>query len=157
MVYLNAWSRVLRRTATSQDEVVLLDHGPVFKLATLNAFGPEWLRSQDLAYWWDGMCEQWANTLNMIIWLDASDTNLVERINTRSQRHAVKDKSEQEASVFLTRYRMAYEQILEKLLACGGPAMLQFDTAQLSIDQIIDEVLAAIQSYEVRHAGIYPH
>jgi len=141
MVYLKAWPRVVRQQASNQGTVILLDHGPVFKLATLNAFGPERLKSQGFEQWWHSMFKQWAFTLDLVIWLDASDTNLEERINTRSQRHAVKGKSEQEASKFLARYRTSYEQILAKLAAYGGPTLLQFDTSQASIEQILAEVL----------------
>ena len=141
MIYLKAWPRVLRQLASNNGTVILLDHGPVFKLATLNAFGPERLKSEGFEEWWNNMFKQWAFTLDMVIWLEASDTKLVERINTRRQRHAVKGKSELEAHKFLARYRTSYEQILAKLTAYGGPTLLQFDTSQASIEQIVDEVL----------------
>jgi thymidylate kinase len=144
MVYLRGWPRVLRQQATCGGTAILLDHGPVFKLAMLSAFGPDRLKSKDFEKWWNNMFKQWASTLDMVIWLDAPDTNLVERINTRSQRHAVKGKSEQEASEFLARYRTAYEQILAKLTANKGPRSLQFDTSQASSEQIVDKVLATI-------------
>src|SRR3990172_11041687 len=38
MVYLKAWPRVLTQQAWNNGTVILLDHGPVFKLATLLAF-----------------------------------------------------------------------------------------------------------------------
>ena len=141
MVYLNGWHRVLRQQVSNNGTVVFLDHGPVFKLATLLAFGPDKLRSQDFEKWWHSMFEQWASTLNMVIWLDAPDALLVERINTRSQRHAVKGKSEREAYEFLARYRTSYKQILAKLTAYRGLTLLQFDTSQATIEQIADEVL----------------
>ena len=141
MAYLKGWPRVLRQQASNDGTVILLDHGPVFKLATLNAFGPERLKSQGFEQWWHSMFEQWAFTLDMVIWLDAPDTNLLERINTRSKRHVVKGKSELEASKFLARYRASYERILANLTAYGGPTLLQFDTNQASIEQIADEVL----------------
>ena len=140
MVYLRGWPRVLRQQASSNGTVILLDHGPVFKLATLLAFGPERLSCEGFEKWWNDMFKQWAFTLDMVIWLDASDENLVERINTRSQHHAIKGKSEREASEFLTRYRTSYEQILEKLTAYGRPTVLQFDTGRASIEQIADEL-----------------
>ncbi|MGH9878986.1 MAG: hypothetical protein ACRD5H_15255, partial [Nitrososphaerales archaeon] len=65
----------------------------------------------------------------------------VERINARNQRHAVKGKSELEASKFLARYRTSYENILTKLTAYGRFTLRQFDTTQESIEQIVDEVL----------------
>jgi len=144
MVYLKAWPRVLRQQGSHNGTVILLDHGPVFKLARLNAFGPEKLKSQGFEQWWHSMFEQWASTLDVVIWLNAPEKILVERINARSQRHAVKRKSELEASKFLARYRTSYEQILAKLTAYGRPTLLQFDTSQASIEQILDEVLATV-------------
>jgi len=85
--------------------------------------------------------DQWARTLDMIIWLDAPDSVLMERINNRAQRHHVKAKSEQEAFQFLARYRSSYEQVLVKLTANGRPRLLQFDTNQVSIEQITDRLL----------------
>jgi len=148
MVYLKGWPRVLRQQALHSGTAILLDHGPVFKLATLNAFGSERLKGQGFEQWWNSMFQQWACTLDMVVWLDAADTNLLERINTRSQRHAVKGKPEPEASQFLARYRMSYEQILAQLTAYGRPTLLQFDTSQASIEQIVNEVYARIYSYQ---------
>lgn len=141
MVYLRAWPRVLGQQSSHGYTTVLLDHGPVFKLATLNAFGPERLRSRGLDTWWRGMYERWAFTLDMVIWLDAPEAVLVERINSRSQRHAVKGWSDREAYDFLARYRRSYEQIMAELNARDGPTLLHFDTSRLSIEEIAAEVL----------------
>jgi len=143
MVYLRAWPRVVRRQASNDGTLILLDHGPVFKLAKLNAFGPEKLKSQGFEHWWHSMFERWAFTLDIVIWLDAPDKILLERINARNKRHAVKGKSEREAYEFLIRYRTSYEQILAKLTAYGRPTLFPFDTSQASIEQTADEVLAA--------------
>ena len=141
MVYLRAWPGVLRQQASNNTAVILLDHGPIFKLATLFAFGPDKLRSQGFEKWWNRMFKQWAQTLDIAIWLDAPDSTLVGRINSRTQGHAVKGKPQEEAYQFLARYRISYEQIFAKLAAYGGPKLLQFDTDQASIEQIADEVL----------------
>ncbi|MGH7792928.1 MAG: AAA family ATPase, partial [Thermodesulfobacteriota bacterium] len=105
MVYLKRWPRVLRQQAMHGDTTILLDHGPIFKLATLNAFGPERLKTLAFEHWWHSVFEQWASTLDIVVWLNAPDKILVERINGRNQRHAVKGKSEREAHQFLLRYQ----------------------------------------------------
>jgi len=143
MVYLKGWHRVFRQQAINTGSLVVLDHGPVFKLATLQAFGPERLRSEAVQTWWNDMVRQWASMLDMVIWLDAPDAILEKRINTRSQRHLVKGKSEPEVVQFLARYRTSYEQTLAKLRVDGGPAILQFDTSQTSMEKITQQVLAA--------------
>ncbi len=141
MVYLRGWPRVLRQQARDGGTAILLDHGPVFKLATLNAFGSERLTNEGFETWWNNMYTQWASTLDLVIWLDTADSDLIERINTRSQKHTVKAKAEQEASEFLARYRRSYEQILTKLTAYGGPTLIKFDTGQVAIEHIVEEVL----------------
>jgi shikimate kinase len=147
LVYLNGWSHVLGQQAARGGGAILLDHGPVFKLATLNAFGPESLKTERIEAWWNNMFKQWASTVDIVIWLDAPDPILEKRINSRSQRHAVKGKTETEVLQFLARYRMAYEQILAKLMTEGGPVLFQFDTSQTIIEQVVDEVLQTIASH----------
>lgn len=141
MAYLNGWPRVLDQQATNQNVTILLDHGPIFKLATLNAFGPERLKKQSAEKWWKNMFEQWANTLDMIVWLDAPDTILRDRINKRVQKHIVKGKTQQETERFLATYRKSYEQILAALKSYSGPTFHQFDTSSNPIENVVDEIL----------------
>jgi shikimate kinase len=143
LVYLKGWSEVLTREA-SRDATVLLDHGPVFKLATLHEFGPEKLKTDGFEPWWNHIFNQWASTLDIVVWLDAPDQILEKRINSRDQRHLVKGKTGSEVVHFLARYRASYETILEKLRTNEGPLLLQFDTSCTSIEQIADEILSAI-------------
>jgi len=144
IVYLRGWPQVLRQLPANNGKTVLLDHGPVFKLAKLNAFGPRRIKCQGLEKWWHSMFKQCTSTLDIVILLDAPDTILVDRIKTRSQQHAVKGKSDREAYDFLESYRTSFDQILERLTSYGGLMVLQFDTNRLSIDQIAAEVLIAI-------------
>ena len=90
------------------------------------------------------MFKQCASTLDIVILLDAPDTILVDRINTRSKQHAVKGKSDREAYDFLENYRTSFDQILERLTSYGELKVLHFDADRLSIDQIAAEVLTAI-------------
>ena len=143
LVYLKSWVGVLKHPSLNHHTAILLDHGPVFKLATLNAFSPERINSQGCGHWGKDLLSLWANTLDMIIWLDAPDPVLRERINQRDQRHIVKGKSEQEVFEFLARYRSSYEQILAELTTDGGPALLRFDTNQSSIEKIADWLLVS--------------
>jgi deoxyadenosine/deoxycytidine kinase len=143
MAYLKGWPRILRQQVARRNIIVLLDQGPIFKLATLYAFGPERLRSQAFKKWWNDMFEEWAVLLDMVVWLDAPNPVLEKRINYRDQRHAVKGRPEPEAREFLEQYRTSYEQMLARLTADGGPILFQFDTSQTSIEQIAENVLDA--------------
>jgi hypothetical protein len=88
LIYLGNWNRVLEQQANNHLRTVLLDHGPIFKLATLHAFGPDWLRSDSADTWWQKQFQEWSAFLDLIVWLDAPDSLLETRITpaTRSIR-----------------------------------------------------------------------
>jgi thymidylate kinase len=144
MIYLKAWHHVVSRQRSAEGTVAIMDHGPVYRLAWLQEFGPEIVRSRRFAQWSDGVLEQWAAGLDLVIWLDAADAVLVERIAARDRWHVVKGKSEQATYQFLTRYRTSYDQVLSRLTANGGPKVLRFNTDQESLDQILKNVLECI-------------
>lgn len=140
MAYLKGWPQYLRQQKSPQT-TILLDHGPIFKMATLHAFGPAKLHNPRFNPWWQRTFEQWTATIDMIVWLYAPQKILVERINARNQRHAVKGKSKQEAAQFLERYQTSYEQVFAKLDRYSDPRRIQFDTSQVPIEQIVEEIL----------------
>jgi cytidylate kinase len=141
MVYLTGWQQVVRREAPNHSTVVILDQGPVFQLARLHGFGPENIHGKRFEKWWAIVLERWASALDMVIWLDAPDAILLDRIRTRSKWHLVKDEPEQEACKFLARYRTSYEQMISALTANSGPRVLRFDTEQESPDRVADNLL----------------
>ena len=146
IAYLKGWTRVLKQMPSTDGKIVLLDQGPVFRMATLNEFGPELLQSEESKTWWHPLYRQWASTLDMLIFLDTSDAILMERINTRAKKHDIKGKSEVETKKYLMQYRMSFKEVLTKLSLCNGPTILEFDTSKVSIEQIADEVLAACEA-----------
>ena len=146
IAYLEGWPQVLKRIPASSRKIVLLDQGPVFRMATLYGFGPAVFKSEESQTWWHHLYKQWASTLDLLIFLDTSDAILMERINTRTKKHGIKGKSELETQKYLMQYRMSYKNVLSELSLCNGPTILEFDTSKTSIEQIVDEVLAVCKS-----------
>ncbi len=146
VVYLKGWPSLLKQQAANRGNVILLDHGPVFRLATLLEFGPMQLRNVAFETWWNQLYRQWALTLDMIIWLDTSDPILVDRINRRNQGHEMKGKGISDTQPFLTRYRMSYLRTLDKMKTYKEPILLHFNTNQASVEQIADAILVACRS-----------
>src|SRR6266498_10926 len=144
LVYLNAWHSFLLRQKSSTDRLILLDHGPIFRLALLSEFGPELTASPKYERWLNSMLNQWGDALQVIIWVDAPNAVLMDRIQARSRKHRVKQKSEEAVYQFLDRYRISYRQIIDKITANRDLLVLQFDTAQEKSDQIVDKILAAL-------------
>lgn len=150
MVYLRAGLHVFRHEASNNNVVTVLDHGPMYRLATLREFGPELTTSPLYARWWTNLFSQWSATLDMIIWLDAPNVILLDRIRGRDHWHVIKEKCEREAYEFLTRYRTAMEQLIVRSVTDHQVALLRFDTSQQSTEQIVDEVLASLDGVRGR-------
>lgn len=142
MIILKGWHHLLERGVTNSGKAVVLDQGPVFLLAELRMFGPESLRSRSAKKWWEVVHNQWATTLSMVVWLDASDTHLLERIRARGKWHVMKEKDEPEVFEFLAHYRVAHEQVISILTSNhNSPKVLRFDTARESLDEIVSRLL----------------
>ncbi len=142
MITLSGWHRLCQRNAARHRKVLLLDQAAVFMMVELYEFGPESLRSQTAEKWWREVYAKWASTLDLIVWLDASNTTLRERIRSRRRWHLVKDKSESETFEFLERYRKGYERVISTLTANSGrPRVLRIDTGQESTHQTINMMM----------------
>lgn len=156
LAYLQGWQHIFQQQAAPKDARVLLDHGPVFQLATLHGFGPRWLQTALAQPWWQARFAQWAGLLDLVIWLDAPDAVLEKRINLRTQRHQVKGKSAAEVAQFLANYRLAYDRVLGQITADGGPMVLHYDTSQTTSEQILAEVLTVCALHPVNPVGTTP-
>jgi hypothetical protein len=153
LVTLNGWHRLLARQEFRNDTVIVLDQGPVFMLAWFSGFGPESFRSPSTKPWWDTMYKQWADVLDMVIWLDAPDMTLIERIRARDVWHGVKVKTDRDACEFLARWRAAHEHVLSALTSqANGPKVLDLNTAQEGLEETVNRVLVrfGFSDYEDR-------
>ena len=146
MIHLNGWDSKLAPPVPSDIAVTLLDHGPVFMLATLLEFVPQIADFQRSQRWFDSMLKKWSSLLAMVIWLDAPYPVLAERINTRNRRHIVKGKGEDEIIDFLARYRKSFERVMLMLAAeDSGLRVLRFETDQELERSITDRIVAALE------------
>lgn len=142
MATLNGWQRLLAKQASKNEANVVLDQGPVYLLAELMVFGPDCLKDQDMKKWWDTTFRQWANILDLIIWLDTSDSILIERIKNRDKWHLMKGQKEIDIIKFLKDYREAYENVISSLTSYN-PCLkiIRFDTGLESLEMVLDNLL----------------
>lgn len=151
MAYLQAGLRLLKRDTLDNDKVIVLDHGPIYRLAFLREFGPAITASPAYQRWWADLLKRWIANIDMVVWLDAPDAILLERIRARDSWHAVKGKSDLEACEILRRYRAAFEQTFAEFLAARPVTVLHYDTSRQSTEEIADETLVAFAL--ARNAG----
>jgi hypothetical protein len=138
---LNGWPEVLQKEL-EYNKTIILDQGPVYLLAEIREFGPAFLKRQEAEKMWRDLYSRWADRLDMIVWLDAQDIDLLKRIRSREKEHAVRNVSDENTFEFLDAYRKAYEQIILHLLAKHPDLKtLRFDTSQQSLEEIAYRLL----------------
>ncbi|MHC4789827.1 MAG: nucleoside/nucleotide kinase family protein [Planctomycetota bacterium] len=145
ILYLRGWHRILKQHSSKNDVVLIVDQGAIYDLTTLHAFGPEKLSSQHYKVWWEKMFDQWARTVDLVIWLDAPEEILIKRIRSRKQRHPVKENSAHEMRDYLLRYQSSYEHVITELMARHDVNILRFDTSTQPLEDIISQVLSTIR------------
>lgn len=148
MAYLGAWRRRLAQDRPAQGAacgtgVRVLDHGPIYRLVRLSEFGPPVTASAAFRAWWEVSLAQWASTLDIVVWLDASDEVLLGRVRSRERAHPMRDASATDGAAFLARYRAGYDAVMARLAVCGL-RLLRFDTERCTPDRIADLVLTAV-------------
>jgi AAA domain len=128
--YLLAWQHQLRhqpRDAVAA-EPLLLDHGPVFRLAMLVAGRPQALRHPVFGPWWWRTATAWAGLLDAVVVLDAPTDELIARIEARPREHRVRGADPREAERFIDAYRVAFDEVLRVVSGEGTP-VVRVDTA----------------------------
>jgi adenylate kinase family enzyme len=143
MTILSGWSALLQRESNDGNKVIILDQGPIYLLAEMRLFGPEYLRQKKAERFWQDLYDHWTDTLHMVICLDAPDDVLLNRIRTRRQDHIVKNQPATVVCDFLNSYRSEYEIILSILTGKNsGLKVLQFDTGRQQPKDIVNQILS---------------
>lgn len=145
MVILNGWYRVLRRQTYTDNKIYVLDKGPLMILAGLKIFGPDCIKNESAKKWWDYIYKQWASTLDLIIWLDATDAILLDRVRKRPNWHPIKGLTDEEAFDLNAHYRSEYGQLASLFAASAeGPEVVGVDTGEDPLDVVIEKSLIAL-------------
>jgi shikimate kinase len=140
-VRLNALGRLLGRESSRACKFLLLDEGTVFALAKLHAFGGAGDEGR-----LGSLVERTASKLDAVVWLDAPDEVLAQRIRGREKPHRMKARTDEEISDFLARYRESYERVVSELCARRGVKVIRVCTDGQTPEQVAEEVLRGIRT-----------
>jgi broad-specificity NMP kinase len=140
VIYVSEWHRFLRARREYRGAVTVLDQGPIFALARLLWSRKPITTSRSFRHWIHQMVARWSTELDAIVWLDAPDAVVLERINHRDQLHQAKGAPELEAERILTCHRGAFDDVFGMLRALGHPRIISFDTSDLSATGISTEL-----------------
>jgi deoxyadenosine/deoxycytidine kinase len=143
LVILNGWSKRLRRYAKKFSTIFVLDEGPIYLMTFLYVYGSNVFKSQNSNVWWEHIFRDYANAIDIVVWLDAPNSVLVSRIRDRNKPHGVKNKTDPEAFNYLNNLRQAYERMISGLTTEDSELLvMRFDTNQETLDEISKKIIA---------------
>ena len=143
LMRLRALYHNLERLRRKEGRIVVVEDGPALILS--------WLREAarrpangggGMAPWWSTVVRRWARSVDIVVFLDAPEPVLVQRVLARAQDNPFKDRPETELTQVLERSREDYVLVLSELRGLRGPTMLAFRTDQQSVAEITDVLLA---------------
>ena len=141
VIQINALRRLLQRECAKGYGGLVLDEGGVFGLAKLRAFGAGSKAGTSIS-WMRPLFDQVGPTLDAIIWLDAPNAVLAQRIREREKSHRTKHLSEAEICDHLNRYRDAFEGVVAELSQRNRIKVTRFRTDRESPEDIARYILA---------------
>lgn len=149
MARVDALWRIVDRARRARGGVVVLDEGPVFALSW---FAVQHGRNGDPGWagWRRRAVVAWARCLDAVVYVDAADAVLTERIRTRAKPHPVKDASDGAIADFTARFRAAFAHVLDELHAAGGMPVLRLREDVAAPRQAAIRLHAALE--DLRHA-----
>ena len=133
MLVMGAYLDALPVALADVRGTVVFDQGPIYTLCR------PFLRQPRLRRWRDAKAERWRGLLDVVVWLDAPDEVLLERIDGRDKEHRLKGSERAAAQAELVRERAVHLQALERF-----PNVLRFDTSEASPDAVADAVLEVL-------------
>jgi hypothetical protein len=144
LVYVTRWRRLLGRR-TAPGTVLVFDQGPLYALVRLTAEGRPFTTRRAFGRWREEMLGSRASELTALIFLDAPDAVLWDRINVRPQEHKAKGEEAKAGLRFIARYREAFEDVLRRVEELGGPPVLRFDTSSMTAGEIAEKIQATLR------------
>lgn len=139
---LHGWPKLLQSQDKSNCRVCVLDQGPIYLLSELRESGPTYLKRQSADKAWQRLYAGWASVLDTVIYLDAPDAVLAERIRARGKAHIMKEEADDMVFKFIHGFRSSYECVLSALRVYNTALrILTFDTSRATSDEIADTVV----------------
>ena len=143
MIRLGALRRAVRREST-QHRVILLDEGPVFALSWLEVFfarNGERVRGA----WRRRAIAEWAALLDVVVFIDASDSTLAQRIRTREKPHGLKAGSDAEIFGFSAGFRKAFDRVISEMEKTSHLVVDALQTDRAPVEQNESHLMATLQ------------
>lgn len=151
---LRALLNFLDRDELSAYRYIVLDEGAIYTLAWLHVIGHGVFADFRTSSWRHYIAALWAAQLDEVIWLDAPDKVLAQRLRTRAKRHIMSNASDRSVMAFSLRYRAAFNSTIGLIQGHGRLAVRDYRTDHHSAAEIADLIVggdAAVRLPELAH------
>ena len=144
MAYIASWRTFLRNRQEYSGRPVVFDQGPLYALARLEAKGLGVASTPAFRRWWETKISMWADEMSLVVWLDATDAQLFNRINERSQDHIIKGSPFPEAVQFLDHYRSVFAEVIGRVEQSRNVKVVHVDTSEMKPDEVVARIRSLI-------------
>jgi thymidylate kinase len=149
LVRLGALRRAVRSAERRGVRLIVLDEGPVFGLTWLSLCHAADGDAERVALRTTALHE-WASLLTAVVYLNADDPVLVQRIRTREKPHPVKDRPDEEINGFTARFRRAFEQVIAHMTSVAPVPVLSMRTDSRAAAELTQQVGCALEALHAR-------
>jgi hypothetical protein len=156
MVRVQASRRIAERWS---GDTRVMDQGPIYTLATLRLSHSRSAEDDPFEIWWSRMARRWSRLLDAVIYLDANDEVLLQRIQQRPKPHRLKAGSgfDQDGLEWLGSLRGELQRTVEKLRGGCELPMLRFDTGEEDAAGILNRVRELLECEPSRTGAAAAH
>jgi predicted ATPase len=143
MIRLHASQRITQRL---KDEIVVLDQGPIYTLATLHLSDTRPTDSASFEKLWKQVARRWAGVLDTVVFLEAPGDVLLRRILERDKPHFLKSQTAVDKLEWLEVLSATLKRTVETFQEHSGLTVLRFDTSK----EELPDILARVQTQLAR-------
>lgn len=147
LVRLRVLHRMIRSHPDMTSASLIFDQGPIFCQTFLLTVGSSFCPRDCLKTWIDRNVPEWANMLKGIVWLDALDSTLVDRVCRREKRHSLKRRKDDERREFMVGYRSSYNTLISAYQRAGVP-VLRISTEDDTVDVTTDRIASFLSQLD---------
>ncbi|MGZ4147603.1 MAG: hypothetical protein ACXVPL_07835 [Actinomycetota bacterium] len=143
LTFVDEWYREAMRGRIAGVPATFLDHGPLYRLAALRAFGPAMVRTPLFERWSAKAVARWRSAVGLIVWLDAPSGVLLQRAQHRGHWYLSADGAPEDKLGFLDRYRRALEEAVEGAER-DGVRVVRLSTEGAPVEDLVERVRRAL-------------
>lgn len=147
LAYLKGGVKRLNRFEKHQYGTILFDQGPIYMISYLSIFILPALLSEEHNNWLEPIYRRWANCLHTIVWLDASDRILLDRVRNRLKKHGSKFRTDSEAADFNKSYRDRFNEVISSLSRVNPQIrIVRIDTGNFTVPECAEHILMELKN-----------